>query len=102
MKSMIAATAAYAIFIKKSSIFAINSISIINSKNQMINETFTSVISTKVSVISTKLISTRINESISTSINSLFEHVLFNDIRIYDIESITSEIITTMYKYLNI
>ena len=94
MKDMTAATAAYAIFIKKSSIFAVNFISIINSNNQMINEAFTSAISTKVFIILTK--------SASTSINFLFKHVLFNDITIYDIESIASQLITAMYEYSNI
>ena len=80
MKSMIAATAIYAIFIKKSFIFAANSISVINLNSQMINETFTFIISTKIFVISIK--------SALTSIDLLLEHVLFNDITVYDIKSI--------------
>ena len=53
----------------------------------MINKTIISVISI---------------ELISTIIDFSFEHVLFNDITIYDIKAVTSQLIIAMYDYSNI
>ena len=89
MKSMIAAAAAYAIFIKKVFIFVIKiTIDVmISIFNQVVNEAFIFIISTK---------------SISTNINFSFEHVLFNDITIYDIKAVTFQLIIAMYDYSDI
>ena len=89
MKSMTAAAAAHAISIEKVFIFVIKIMIdvIISILNQIINETSTSIISIK---------------SISTSIDFSLEHVLFNDITIYDIEAITFQLIIAMFDYFDI
>ena len=86
---MTAAAATYTIFIKKIFIFVINiTIDVIISiVNQIINKAFIYVI---------------LNESVSTSIDFLFEHVLFNDITIYDIKTVVFQLIIAMYNYSNI
>ena len=61
--------------------------SIVNSDNQIINETIIFVISI---------------ESISIIIDFLFEHVLFNNIIMYDIEIVVFQLIIAMYDYSNI
>ena len=53
----------------------------------MINEAIISVISTK---------------SISTIIDFTFEHVLFNDIIVYNIETIIFQLIIAVYNYSDI
>ena len=55
--------------------------------NQVINKAFIFIISTK---------------SILTSIDFSFEHVLFNDIIIYNIKAVTSQLIIAIYDYSNI
>ena len=55
--------------------------------NQIINKTSTFII---------------LIESISTSINFSFEHVLLNDIMIYNIEAVTSQLTIIMYNYSDI
>ena len=89
MKSMTAATAVYAISIKKTFSFVIKiTIDImISISNQIINETFTSIILIKL---------------ISISINFSLEHVLFNDITMYNIEAIIFLLIIVMYNYSKI
>ena len=89
MKSMTAAAAAYAIFIKKTSIFVIKIIIniMISILNQIVNKTSIFIILT---------------ESISTSIDFSFEHVLLNDITMYDIKTIISQLIIAMYAYSDI
>ena len=93
---MIAAAAAYAIFIKKTFIITFKDvISVTDPNNQMINETFIFVISTKISVISTKSV-------LSTSIDFLLKRILLNDITVYDIKTMISQLIIAMYDYSDI
>ena len=96
MKGMIAAAATYAVFIKEAFIIMFKDVtSIIDSNNQMIDEAFISVISTRISVISIKSI-------LLISIDLLLKRVLFNDITIYDTKAVASQLIIAMYDYLNI
>ena len=93
---MIAAAATYAVFIKEAFIIMFKDVtSIIDSNNQMIDEAFISVISTRISVISIKSI-------LLISIDLLLKRVLFNDITIYDTKAVASQLIIAMYDYLNI
>ena len=89
MKNMIAAAAAYAIFIKKAFIFVIKiTIDVIISiLNHVINKAFIFIILT---------------ELISTSIDFSLEHVLFNDITMYNIETVVFQLVIAMYDYSNI
>ena len=100
---MIAAATAYTIFIKKTFIITFKDvISIIDSNNQMINEIFIFIILTEISVISTKIFVILTKSILSTSINFLLKRVLFNDITMYDIETITFQLIIAIYDYSNI
>ena len=89
MKDITAAAAAYTIFIKKAFIFVIKiTIDVMTSTfNQIINEAFTFIISTRL---------------ISISIDFSLEHVLFNDITIYEINAIIFQLIIAMYDYSDI
>ena len=86
---MTAATVAYTIFIKEIfiSLIKITIDVMISIFNQIINEASTSIILTK---------------SVLTNIDFSLEHVLFNDITMYDIKTIISQLITAMYDYSNI
>ena len=103
MKNMIAAATAYAVFIKKAFIITLKDvISIIDSNNQIIDETFTFVISTEISAISTKISVISTKSILSTNIDFLLKRVLFNDITMYDIETVISQLIIAMYNYSDI
>ena len=107
---MAVAATTYTIFIKKAFIITLKDvISIIDSNSQMIDETFIFVISTEISVISTKVfvISTKISvistkSVLSTSIDFLLKRILLNDITVYDIKTMISQLIIAMYDYSDI
>ena len=103
MKNIIVVAATYAIFVKETFIITFkDAISIIDSNSQIINEALIFVISTKIFIILTEIFVISTKSILLISIEFLLKRVLFNDITVYDIKTVTSQLIIAMYDYLNI